>query len=157
MPTLTTRTRSSRHARRATPAPLRAYFAAKLAAELGPHDLHRLIEDGQRGFIILDVRSPEGYAQGRLPGARHIPYTDLARRLQELPKQQEIITYCWNVTCLLCTKASLLLASRGFRTRELIGGIAEWTAAGFPVERSHQLRLQRAVRRSDQPTQPRRQ
>ncbi len=119
----------------ASPAKLRQYFEAKLAAELGPHNVKRLIDLGGRDFVILDVRTAQGYREGHLPGAINIPFEELPKRMQQLPKRKEIISYCWNVTCLLCTKASYVLASRGYKAREMIGGIASWREAGFPIER----------------------
>jgi len=119
----------------ASPAKLRQYFEAKLAAELGPHNVKRLIDLGGRDVVILDVRTAQGYREGHLPGAINIPFEELPKRMKELPKSKEIISYCWNVTCLLCTKASYVLASRGYKAREMIGGIASWREAGFPIER----------------------
>jgi len=118
----------------ATPAQLKRYFEAKLAAELGPHNVKRLMDLEPGRIVILDVRTREGFAKDHVPGALHIPFEELPTRLSELPKTREIITYCWSVTCLLCTKAALILASKGFRAREMIGGIEEWKRAGFPVE-----------------------
>lgn len=117
------------------PAQLKQYFEAKLAAELGPHNVKRLIDLGGRDFVLLDVRTAQGYREGHLPGAINIPFEELPKRMQQLPKSKEIISYCWNVTCLLCTKASYVLASRGYKAREMIGGIASWREAGFPIER----------------------
>ena len=119
---------------RSSPAQLKRYFEAKLAAELGPHNVKRLIDQGGRDVVLLDVRSAEGFREAHVPGALNIPFEELPTRYRELPKQQEIITYCWNVTCLLCTKAAYFLASQGYSAREMIGGIASWKEAGFPVE-----------------------
>ena len=85
--------------------------------------------------MLLDVRDAKSFGEGHLPGAINMPFEELATRWKDLPKQQEIISYCWNVTCLLCTKASFILASKGYTAREMIGGIAEWRAAGFPIEK----------------------
>ncbi len=120
---------------RLSPAQLKRYFEAKLAAELGPHNVKRLIDSGARDFVILDVRSADGYRAGHVPGAINIPFEELPHRLKELAKGQEIISYCWDVTCLLCTKAAYVLASKGYKAREMIGGIASWKQAGFPVEK----------------------
>ncbi len=121
--------------RQASPAQLANYFQAKLTAELGPHNVKRLLELEGDTVVILDVRSREGYNEGHVPGARHIPFEALPARMQELPKGNVIITYCWNVTCLLCTKAAYILASNGYQAKEMIGGIEEWKRAGFPIEK----------------------
>ena len=120
--------------KQATPSQLARYFAAKLSAELGPHNVKRLIDQGSRGIVVLDVRSPEGYAEGHVPGAVNIPFEELPARLKELPKHKDIVSYCWDVTCILCTKAAYVLASKGYRAKEMLGGIEEWRKAGFPVE-----------------------
>ena len=120
---------------RATPAQLKRYFEAKLAAELGPHNVKRLLDAGAKDVVLLDVRSAEGYREGHVPGAVNIPFEELPNRLKELPKRKEIISYCWDATCLLCTKASYVLAAGGYKAREMIGGIASWKHAGFPVEK----------------------
>jgi len=114
---------------------LARYFQAKLAAEWGPHDLKRALEEQKDQIFLLDVRDRGGFQQGQIPGAKNIPLKELESRLKELPKDQEIVTYCWNVTCSLCTRAALLLAEKGFRVRELVGGIAEWQSAGFPTQK----------------------
>ena len=120
---------------RTTPAKLARYFADKLAAELGPHNVKRLLDAGVRDFVILDVRTAERFREGHLPGARSMPFETLPTRLRELPKRQEIICYCWDIACTLSTKAAYVLASKGFHAREMIGGFEAWQSAGFPVER----------------------
>ena len=119
---------------RPSPTALKRYFEAKLAAELGPHNVKRLIDSGDRNFVVLDVRPAKAYGEGHVPGSLNIPFEELPKRLSELPKSKEVISYCWNVTCLLCTKASFFLASKGFKAREMIGGIDSWRKAGFPIE-----------------------
>jgi len=118
----------------ASPAQLAKYFEAKLAAELGPHNVKRLLDGRASDIVVLDVRSREGYREGHLPGAINIPFEELPARMKELPKDKEIISYCWDVTCILCTKAAYVLASKGYRAKEMLGGIAEWKKAGFPIE-----------------------
>ena len=134
MATITTRPAPA--IRRATPAQLARYFEAKLAAELGPHNVKRLLDlGGQDRPLLVDVRARDGYAEGHLPGAVNIPFEELPARLRELPKQRELVVYCWDTTCILSTKAAYILASKGYRVKEMIGGIDVWKASGFPVER----------------------
>ena len=118
----------------ANPAQLAKYFEAKLTAELGPHNVKRLLDAKADDIVVLDVRSREGYREGHLPGAIHIPFEELPARLKELPKNKDIISYCWDVTCILCTKAAYVLASKGYRAKEMLGGIDSWQKAGFPIE-----------------------
>ena len=133
---MTTTTRPSPAIKPATPAQLTRYFEAKLAAELGPHNVKRLLDlGGAPAPLIVDVRARDGYAKGRLPGAVSIPFEELPGRLRELPKNRELIVYCWDTTCILSTKAAYVLASRGYRVKEMIGGIEQWEASGFPIER----------------------
>jgi rhodanese-related sulfurtransferase len=54
---------------------------------------------GQRlaeaGALVLDVRSPEEFAQGHVPGAKNIPHDQVARRAAELgPTSTPIVVYC---------------------------------------------------------------
>ena len=117
-----------------SPAQLSKYFADKLAAELGPHNLKRLLDEDASRVVVLDVRSREGFDAGHIPGAVHMPFEELPRRLKELPRDKHVVTYCWDVTCLLAAKAAYVLASKRYRPKELLGGIEEWRKAGFPVE-----------------------
>ena len=118
-----------------SPAQLKKYFGDKLAAELGLHNVKRLIDAGDTSFVVVDVRSADGYRGGHIPGAINIPFETLPSRMKSLPKTKEIISYCWDVTCILSTKASYILASQGYVAREMIGGFETWKASGFPVEK----------------------
>jgi phage shock protein E len=46
------------------------------------------------GAVVLDVRTPEEFAQGAYPGALHIPVQELAQRLGEVPQGKPIVIYC---------------------------------------------------------------
>ena len=112
------------------------YFAAKLAYEMTPWSLKSLIVDQKSDkHLVLDVRSPEHFEKGHIPGAKNIPLADLVSSLKSLPKDKTIVTYCSNITCALAPKAALELAQKGFKVMELFGGIQEWQDKGFPVER----------------------
>ena len=117
------------------PAELARYFRLKLAAEWGPHDLKRALEERREKIFILDVRHREGFRGGHIPGAKNIPFEELESRLKEIARETEVVTYCWNLTCSLSTQAAALLSSKGFQARELSGGVAQWQAAGFAIER----------------------
>jgi rhodanese-related sulfurtransferase len=109
------------------------FFAAKLAYETDPADLAADRAAG-RGPLVLDVRSHEGWRQGRIPGALHVPGAELAdRALEVLPdRDAEVVVYCWGPGCNGSTWGALTLARLGYtRVRELIGGYEYWVREGF--------------------------
>ncbi|MDJ0926121.1 MAG: rhodanese-like domain-containing protein [Gammaproteobacteria bacterium] len=86
--------------------------------------------------VILDVRTPEEFDAGHIPGALNIPHTELEARLEELGpgKEREIVVHCKSGK--RAAMASELLVANGFTTiRELDGHMDAWEAAGFPLER----------------------
>jgi len=81
--------------------------------------------EAEEDFVFLDVRSPAEYEQMRLPGATLIPLGALRGRLNELPKDKEIITFC--KISLRGYEAALILRAAGFeKVRVMDGGIAMW-------------------------------
>jgi rhodanese-related sulfurtransferase len=104
--------------------------------ELEPVPAREVLERAKKGLVVvLDVRPPEEYSAGHLPGAVNIPIHELAKRLQELPKRKEIIAYCRGPYCLMSYDAVSLLRTKGIKARRLEAGLPEWRAAGLPVER----------------------
>ncbi len=90
------------------------------------------IKDGQA--TVVDVRPPEEFAAGHLPGAVNLPLQDLARRLSELPRKAEVVAYCRGPYCLMAYEAVTRLRKRGMKARRLENGFPEWKLAGLPVE-----------------------
>lgn len=96
-----------------------------------------LLECARRGdVVVIDVRPQTEYETAHLPFARSMPLAELERRLHELPRERDIVAYCRGPFCLLSDEAVKLLAARGYRVRKISDGVAEWQAAGLPVERS---------------------
>jgi rhodanese-related sulfurtransferase/DNA-binding transcriptional ArsR family regulator len=84
--------------------------------------------------LILDVRPPEEYAAGHLPGAVCIPLKELERRMAEIPEDKEIIAYCRGPYCVLAFDAVAALRATGRNARRLEYGFPEWKQANMPVE-----------------------
>ena len=78
----------------------RSYFAAKLAAERQKADVIKKVnkEAGAPDFVLVDTRQRDAYAQGHIPGALCVPVTELAQLAGKLPRDRELVTYCWNHT-----------------------------------------------------------
>jgi len=87
-------------------------------------EVHRMMED-KEDFVLLDVRGPAEHKEVRLPGATLIPLGVLRGRLDELPRDKEIIAFC--KISLRGYEAALILKAAGFENvRVMDGGIAMW-------------------------------
>ena len=112
--------------------------AGALAAEpvLVPVSQEALLERQQKGdeaTYVLDVRSPEEYASGHVPGAVNIPYDQIASRIAEVPKDKDVVLYCKSGR--RAGIAAETLAGQGYtRLQHLEGDIVAWVAKGRPVE-----------------------
>ncbi len=87
----------------------------------------------QDEVVVLDVRPPDEFAAGHIPGAISVPLEELEQRLGSLPLDAEIVAYCRGPYCLLAPKAVELLREHGFRARRLEQGLPEWRLAGLPI------------------------
>ncbi|HWU28383.1 MAG TPA: rhodanese-like domain-containing protein [Microbacterium sp.] len=111
-----------------------AYFEAKLAHETDASDLYAALKAGEQ-VTVVDVRSDEAWAQGRVCGAVHMHYREIAERApQEIPAGSEVVVYCWSPGCNAGAKGALEFAKLGYAVREMIGGFEYWVREGYPVE-----------------------
>lgn len=107
----------------------------KVKDNLDPVPAIRLLEMARDGLVtVLDVRPPEEYAAGHLPGAVNIPLKDLEKHLLDLDPSQEIVAYCRGPHCVLAFDAVAKLREKGINARRLEGGLPEWRLDGLPVE-----------------------
>ena len=112
----------------------RAYVEQRDALETVPAaELIRRVRSGE--VTALDVRPPEEYRAGHLPGALSIPVGELKARLKELPTDRAIVAYCRGPYCVMAVEAVALLRKRGFTAHRLEQGVADWQARGWRVER----------------------
>lgn len=108
------------------------YFTAR--DELEPVSEQELFARAREGtVVVLDVRPRAEFEAGHIPGAISVPVEELAERLHELPRSQEVVAYCRSAYCVLAYQAVELLRARGRKARRLSGGLPEWRAAGFEV------------------------
>jgi membrane protein DedA with SNARE-associated domain/rhodanese-related sulfurtransferase len=87
--------------------------------------------------LIVDVRSPTAIQlePRRIPGAMHIPLTHVQQRLQELPRDREIVSYCTCPNEASAAQVAKILMDNGFKkVRPLHGGLDAWIAAGYAVD-----------------------
>jgi len=94
-----------------------------------------LLERARDGLVtVLDVRPPEEYQAGHLPGAINIPLSDLELHLDEIDHDHEVVAYCRGPHCILAFDAVAKLREQGFTAHRLEDGFPEWQLAGLPVE-----------------------
>lgn len=73
----------------------RDYFANKLRAEKSRATVLHAVEDGKFDFVLLDTRTRDAFATGHIPGALCGPMDELEKVAAVLPRDKEIVTYCW--------------------------------------------------------------
>jgi hydroxyacylglutathione hydrolase len=99
---------------------------------IDPDELARRV-DGEDAPVILDVRNDSEYASEHIPGSLHIPYGSLAKRVDELPRDQPIATICRGGK--RSGLAASILQREGFSEVFHVGqGVGVWRQAGHPVE-----------------------
>lgn len=110
----------------------REYFDARDGLEAVP--LHAIEERLADGLVtLIDVRPPDEFMAGRLPGAVNIPLAELDAKLADIPADVEVVAYCRGPWCVLAFEAVALLRGAGRAARRLEGGLPEWRRAGYQV------------------------
>lgn len=90
----------------------------------------------QEGTALVDVRRPEAYAEGHLPGAINIPFKELRQRYPQLDKAKRIVVYGSGWSDPLSTAGAKRLLSLGYDdVYEFKGGVELWTDGGKPLVR----------------------
>ncbi len=106
-------------------------FGRPQVPEVNPTEAY---ERQQAGALIVDVREPDEWNAGHIPGARLIPLGQLPQRLNELDPAREIVLVCRSGN--RSAQATVLLQRAGFtRVANLAGGMIAWSRARLPVTR----------------------
>ncbi len=80
--------------------------------------------------MVLDVREPDEYQEGHIPGSKLIPLGTLGNHLDALPKDQPIIVVCRSGG--RSGQATQYLVQAGYQPFNMVGGMLSWQG---PVER----------------------
>ncbi len=84
--------------------------------------------------IVLDLRPEVEYNHSHIPTSLSIPLKQLKEKLNELPKDLDIVAYCRGKYCVLSPEAVAILKEKGFQAIRMEEGLQEWKKAGLPVE-----------------------
>ncbi|MFC6920677.1 rhodanese-like domain-containing protein [Meiothermus taiwanensis] len=95
-------------------------------------DLYRALPDPKT--FVIDVRTPQEYARGHVPGAVNWPLQQIEQWWSKVPKDRVVYVKC--NTQNRSRVAVQYLLSRGYRNLNLVtGGIQAWMARGYPTTR----------------------
>lgn len=104
-------------------------FGNPTVPEISSQEAQERIASAERPFV-LDVREPDEYASGHIPGSKLIPLGTLPNHLDELPKDQPIIVVCHAGG--RSAHATQHLVQSGYQAVNMMGGMMSWQG---PVER----------------------
>jgi rhodanese-related sulfurtransferase len=99
--------------------------------EIASPELKARIEAGDN-VEIVDIRSDAEIAQGILPSAQHLPMHLIPLKMNDLPKDRDVILYCRSGA--RSYQACAYLAQQGVaNVFNLRGGIIDWARQGFEI------------------------
>jgi rhodanese-related sulfurtransferase len=82
--------------------------------------------------VLLDVREADEWAAGHAPGAVHVPMTELAGRLSDVPEGDPVYVICRSGG--RSARVTAYLNQQGWDSVNVAGGMGGWAAAGRPME-----------------------
>ncbi|MGM0546553.1 MAG: metalloregulator ArsR/SmtB family transcription factor [Bacteroidota bacterium] len=90
----------------------------------------------QQEIYVIDVRPEEEYEEGHIDDAISCPQQELGERINDLPKDKEIVAYCRGPLCLMADEAVKYLQKKGFEAARLETGYADWAAGKNPKQKN---------------------
>jgi rhodanese-related sulfurtransferase len=86
----------------------------------------------QNGVFVLDVRTQEEWDEYHAPDTTLIPLDQLQARINEVPRNREILVVCRSGN--RSQEARDILLAAGYNATSMAGGLREWYARGYPIE-----------------------
>jgi rhodanese-related sulfurtransferase len=99
---------------------------------LNAMELSEKLKNGKRPLVV-DVRQPEEFREGHIAGSKLIPLRELGKRINELPRDKEIICVC--ATGNRSRSATKLLVGAGYSAFDMKGGIFMWRRSRMPLKK----------------------
>lgn len=119
----------------APPTAAEAHFAASFGFETDCWDVHDALSKPDPGFVLLDVRGPDAFAAGHVPGAINLPHGKIiASKMAAWPAETLFVTYCAGPHCNGAARGALRLARLGRPVKIMAGGVTGWLDEGFALE-----------------------
>jgi rhodanese-related sulfurtransferase len=108
-----------------------AVAQAKVNTKIAPADYVAQF-DADTDHILIDVRTPQEFASGHIPGAVNIAVEELAQRLNEVPQDKPVVLYCRSGN--RSGQAAQILDSAGYAQIYDLGAIITWAEQGYPIQ-----------------------
>jgi len=100
--------------------------------EIDSADLQKRMAAGD-DIVLLDIRTEAEVAQGILPGAEHLPMHLIPLRINDLPRDKEVVFYCRSGA--RSYHACSYMMQQGFtNVTNLRGGIIGWARGGYEIK-----------------------
>jgi phage shock protein E len=101
---------------------------------LNAMELSEKLKNDKRALVI-DVRQPEEYREGHIAGSKLMPLGELGKRMNELPKDKEIICVCASGS--RSHSATKFLVGAGYNAFDMQGGMYMWQRSKLPVKKGN--------------------
>lgn len=110
------------------------HFSTALAFETDCWDVHDAMSRQTADFVLVDVRSPELFSSGHVPGAINIPHAKIIEsRLAQYAADTVFVVYCAGPHCNGGHRGAIRFAQLGRPVKLMIGGITGWRDEGFEL------------------------
>jgi rhodanese-related sulfurtransferase len=132
---------------------IREFYETENAVHVSPHSLRKMMDNGDESYALVDLRSAEEYEEEHIVGAISIPaYADkdhsdygaverIVGSFSELPKDKDIIVYCYSTPCMTGRKIGRMLAEHDIYVKHLNIGWNEWRYAWNSWNHPHEWNL----------------
>ena len=99
--------------------------------QVDPAQVSAMLAQSPKPYL-LDVRTPDEYKQGHISGAELIPLDELPNRLNEIPKDQQILVICHSGN--RSKQGRDILVNAGYNAVSMTGGLLAWIDKGYPLD-----------------------
>lgn len=111
-----------------------AHFEGLFRYETDCWDVNDALSAGHPGFVLLDVRSPDHFRKGHVPGAISLPHGKIiASKMAAWPAETLFVVYCDGPHCNGAARAAVRLSALGRPVKIMVGGVTGWLDDGFSL------------------------
>lgn len=110
------------------------HFESAFEFETDCWDVHHAMSGGKADFVVFDVRGPDLFAKGHVPGAINMPHGKIVEgTMKQYPMDTVFVVYCAGPHCNGGHKGAIRLAKLGRPVKLMIGGVTGWVDEGFAL------------------------